>query len=105
MPDVYYNPENYGLQIIGDVDWMQGESYEYWLSVVWVDEDGQLYYDSDSGCSCYTPFDEVQKDDLTKVNFFELVDIIRGEQMNHSQPEQYEEEIVELFTRIRLHFS
>lgn len=56
-PDPYYNPEEFGLTIIGTMEWHLA-SYEYDMTVVWQDAEGKLYWASDSGCSCPSPFEE-----------------------------------------------
>lgn len=51
----YYSPEACGLEIFESVD--TGGSYEYNMFVVWKKlDDGSLWWDTDSGCSCPTPF-------------------------------------------------
>jgi hypothetical protein len=58
LDDVYYNPEKFGLTIIGDVD--TAGSYEFYMLAVWQrDEDGALFWQTDSGCSCPSPFEDV----------------------------------------------
>lgn len=67
MSNVYYDPENFGLKILGEIDFSSG-SYEFDVSVVWADvETGALYYADDSGCSCPAPFEDTGRNDLTKV--------------------------------------
>lgn len=68
----YYSPEKHGLEVVGSVDYLSG-SYEFDLLVVWKDAEGQLYYDTDSGCSCPSPFEGVRRDDLTKATKHEAV--------------------------------
>ena len=66
MKNIYYNPEAFGLQIIGDVD--VADSYEFDMLVVFKDtETNKLYYATDSGCSCPTPFEDHRKEDLTEI--------------------------------------
>lgn len=61
----YYDPEKFGLQIIGEVDYSSG-SYEFDLTVVWRDmTSGRLLYADDSGCSCPSPFDQHGIDTMT----------------------------------------
>lgn len=57
MPDVYYNPEKFGLTIIGEANDLDA-SYSFDMFTVWRDEAGQLYYASDEGCSCPSPFED-----------------------------------------------
>lgn len=53
----YYNPEACGLTQIGVAD--EDLCYEFNTLVVWRDnESGDLYWSSDSGCSCPTPFED-----------------------------------------------
>lgn len=64
----YYNPEKYGLTLIGEVSWIP-ESYEYDLLVVWKDnKTGQILFAQDDGCSCYVAFEETTKKHLHKMN-------------------------------------
>jgi len=52
----YYSPEKCGLQIFEYID--TAGSYEFDIFCIWEKLDtGDLYYDSDSGCSCPSPFD------------------------------------------------
>lgn len=66
-PDVYYQPEHFGLTIVGsisdpDADWSFDEF------VVWQHSDGRLFYGSDSGCSCPSPFEDFHSlEDLTEI--------------------------------------
>lgn len=58
MPDPYYHPEQFGLTTIGEVNW-DDESYRFDLTAVWRDASGALYWASDSGCSCPSPFEDI----------------------------------------------
>lgn len=52
----YYSPEKCGLEIFEDID--TAGSYEYDMIVIWKRlSDNTLWWDSDSGCSCPSPFD------------------------------------------------
>jgi hypothetical protein len=52
----YQNPEKYGLESVGTVDW--GGNYEFDMIVVWKRlEDGALLWAQDAGCSCSAPFE------------------------------------------------
>ena len=52
----YYYPEKCGLEIFESID--TAGSYEYDMFVIWKKlDDGTLWWDSDSGCSCPVPFD------------------------------------------------
>lgn len=66
MSNLYYNPTDYGLTILAQVD--LGYGYDYDLYVVFQDtRTGQLYTAHDSGCSCPSPFDGFGLPDLTPV--------------------------------------
>lgn len=70
--DVYSSPEKHGLTTVGSVDWCD-EPYEFDMTVVWQDEDGEFYWGSDSGCSCPSPFEEfLSKDALASGTFHEM---------------------------------
>lgn len=65
--NVYYSPEKFGLEIIGslcdpDACWSFDDL------IVWKHEDGRLFYATDSGCSCPSPFEDFKGiDDLTEI--------------------------------------
>lgn len=56
--DVYHQPEAFGLEVVTQM----GDSEARWsfdLLVLWRrTEDGKLFWGSDSGCSCPSPFEE-----------------------------------------------
>lgn len=58
MPNVYYSPEEFGLEIVGVAD-DPDVCYEFSTFVVWQDKAGQLYFADDSGCSCPCPFEDL----------------------------------------------
>ncbi|QIN94148.1 hypothetical protein PP459_gp085 [Streptomyces phage Wakanda] len=59
-PDPYYNPEAFGLELVGSIDW-DYEDYSFNLTAVWKAKRGEYYIGDDSGCSCPSPFEEVTK--------------------------------------------
>lgn len=64
MSDIYYEPANYGLETIGEIDWSSG-CYEFDLTVVWRRIlDGAFVYAEDSGCSCPGKFEDTTPSDL-----------------------------------------
>lgn len=65
-PDVYYNPEKFGLTIVETFDFSDGY-YQFDYLAVWKDEAGNLFYAEDSGCSCPSPFESMGLPDLTRV--------------------------------------
>lgn len=51
----YYSPEKCGLEIFEEID--TAGSYEFDMFVIWRKlDDNTLWYDTDSGCSCPSPF-------------------------------------------------
>lgn len=58
-PDVYYQPEHFGLTQVAEIDYSTG-SYEFDLRVIWRHEGGALYTARDAGCSCPSPFEDYQ---------------------------------------------
>lgn len=82
-PDVYYQPEHFGLTEVASMEW-HIPCYDFDLTVVWTDAEGKLYWASDSGCSCPSPFEEYTSlDDLDTGSVVELMAEIR---------DRYEEE-------------
>lgn len=61
--NVYSTPEEYGLEPVGEIEW--GDAcYSFNLTVVWVDAADRFWFAEDAGCSCPTPFDELDLRDL-----------------------------------------
>lgn len=58
MSNVYYNPGEFGLTTVGEID--AGGGYEFDTFAVWQDNGtGRLWYAEDSGCSCPSPFEDI----------------------------------------------
>lgn len=57
MKNVYYDPEAFGLEIVGQFDWSLPD-WSFDMCVVW-NQDGKYWIGNDSGCSCPAPFEEV----------------------------------------------
>lgn len=65
--DVYYQPEKFGLTLLDEIDDPQA-CYSFDILAVWQHEDGRLFWASDSGCSCPSPFEDFTSlDDLTPI--------------------------------------
>ncbi len=61
MSNVYYNPEDFGLKVVAELDYNEG-GYEFDKRVVWRHkETGRLYTARDAGCSCPSPFEDYDK--------------------------------------------
>ncbi len=53
----YHSPENYGLEMVGNVNW-DSSDYGFDMIVVWrAKDDGRFLWAADAGCSCPTPFE------------------------------------------------
>lgn len=72
MSDPYNSPEKFNLEIVFVAD--NGGSYEFDMFVVWKDTNGALYYATDSGCSCPSPFEWLE--DLADLSPASKADII-----------------------------
>lgn len=57
VKDVYYQPEAFDLTPVGEIEWDE-ESYQFFITAVWLHADGTIYYADDSGCSCPAPFED-----------------------------------------------
>lgn len=58
--NVYYNPEQFGLTKVAELEYSDG-CYQFDTRVVWKSKDGRLWTARDSGCSCPSPFESTQE--------------------------------------------
>jgi len=56
-PDAYYQPESFGLTMVHEIDGPDA-CYSFDMFVLWRHADGRLFYATDSGCSCPSPFED-----------------------------------------------
>lgn len=56
-PDVYHQPEHFGLENIGTIEWREAD-YEFDMTIVLKKKRGEYYLACDSGCSCPAPFED-----------------------------------------------
>lgn len=57
MNDVYNYPEKFGLELLGSIDDPNAD-WDFDIFALWRHkETGVVYYGSDSGCSCPSPFE------------------------------------------------
>lgn len=64
----YYSPESCELEIFFEID-IAG-SYEFDKFVIWKDKNNELFWDTDSGCSCPSPFDPSEdRHDLKLIDY------------------------------------
>lgn len=74
--NVYYDHEKLGLEKVGELE--AGGSYEFDTFCVWRD-DKAVYYATDGGCSCPTPFENYDGvESLTRVDRSSLKGAIRA---------------------------
>lgn len=57
-PDIYYNPDTFGLTPVTEIEW-DNECYQFNITAVW-EKDGEFWMASDSGCSCPSPFENFE---------------------------------------------
>lgn len=55
----YYSPEGWGLATVAEFDKSDG-CYQFDLVVIWKTKEGQLLIGTDWGCSCPSPFENVE---------------------------------------------
>lgn len=73
--NIYYDPEKFGLKIFEHIE-DDHASYSFDDFVIWERlEDGKLFYGTDSGCSCPSPFEDQGLSDLTPVTTLEQLEI------------------------------
>jgi hypothetical protein len=64
--NLYYSPEKSGFSTFADLD--TADSYEFDIFLILKrDSDNRLFYVTDSGCSCPTPFEWVEIKDLNEI--------------------------------------
>lgn len=78
-PDVYYQPEKFGLTPVAEIDYSSG-SYEFHIRVVWRHSSGLILTARDAGCSCPSPFEDVTS--LEDTELFDY-DVIEAEVASH----------------------
>lgn len=58
MYDITYEPQKYGVKLITDVG--DGGGYDWDCFTVWKSIEGNTFYwGADSGCSCTSPFEDL----------------------------------------------
>lgn len=56
--NIYYNPQDFGLEVVGDIERSDG-CYQFDMVVVWKQARGKYWIGQDSGCSCPSPFEDI----------------------------------------------
>lgn len=105
--DVYYDPQKFGLTLVGEVDFI--ECYEYDIVALWRHEDGTHYWGASSGCSCNSPFDEYDSTDkLETGTFFDFERFLNNYFENHSYQSDnpvYHVRVVDLIAKAMTSFK
>lgn len=102
---MYYNPQDYGLEVLGEIERSDG-CYQFDMLVVWRESRGQYWIGEDSGCSCPSPFEN-----LTELNELDgpynkkglksrLTWIMDNDQYSYLSKAEYAREISEILSRI-----
>ena len=81
MNNIYYSPEDHGLKVMWQIE--KEPEYDFDMTIVWKRiSDGALFWASDSGCSCPSPFEDYSGigdlTPLTQATFGELESHVRG---------------------------
>lgn len=87
QPDVYYQPERFGLTPVAEIDYSSG-MYEFHLRIVWRHSSGLLLTARDAGCSCPSPFEDLTS--LEQVDIFDY-DEIEAEVAQHTHRPKWAE--------------
>lgn len=87
MSDPYYNPEHFGLKTVGEISW-HAEAYSFDLTVVWRDKSGTLYWASDSGCSCPSPFESHHLGNLETGTVYDLHEYLANRVLEYDEYDQ-----------------
>ncbi len=67
MKNIYSDPSDFGMTLVGEAELSDG-SYQFDMTLVLTDGES-FYYVQDSGCSCPMPFEDVTGiDGLTKID-------------------------------------
>lgn len=56
--NIYYNPEAFGLELVGAFEWTE-PSWSFDTLAVWKERRGRYWIGEDSGCSCPSPFEDI----------------------------------------------
>jgi len=79
--NVYYYPENVGLTVVGHLE-EDNMDYMFHILGVWKDDEGNMYWEVDSGCSCPQPFEDSffngADDHNLETDLNDLLDTIQG---------------------------
>lgn len=101
MSNIYYNPEDFGLEVIAEIEYSSA-SYEFDTRVVWRQiSTRKLFTARDSGCSCPIPFEDYNLDNIDPVDYQILraeVDGVLSQKYSYITPEQAQEFLAKVWT-------
>lgn len=58
MGNIYYDPQAFGLEVVGEFEWTE-PCWSFDTLAVWKQKRGQYWIGQDAGCSCPSPFEDV----------------------------------------------
>lgn len=94
---IYYSPESFGVECVGQVDW--GAMDQFDLTAVWVDEQKTLYWADDAGCSCVTRFESVESLEDLRAGTLQQLAAHLLKRCDHSKEPDARADVVELLGR------
>jgi hypothetical protein len=85
--NIHYNPEHFGLEAFGTIDW-PADDWGFDITAVWRRaQDGVFLATTDSGYSCPTPFEDVTLDTLTVIGSLDQFQVYCDEQGSGRTPQ------------------
>ena len=98
--NVYYSPEKFGLEEVGQIEWSEPD-YSFDTTVVWKDEEGNFYQARDSGCSCPSPFEDLTREELKPETVDEICAGLQAELEDSYSKDYASAQVFELISRLR----
>lgn len=100
--NVYYSPEKWGMSIFDQID--TAGAWEFDMFVIWEkDDDNTLWYATDSGCSCPTPFENIESmkdlDQITTDTLYNFEQALK----NHTNIST--EDYKKMYNSVKLHLK
>lgn len=100
--NIYYNPEKWGMSIFDQID--TAGSYEFDMFVIWEkDDDKTLWYATDSGCSCPTPFENINS--MSDLNQITTDTLYNFEQALKNHTRISTEDYKNMYNSVKLHLK
>jgi hypothetical protein len=59
MNNIYYSPQDFGLELVGTMEWSE-PNYSFDMLAVWKEKRGRFWIGQDAGCSCPSPFEDIR---------------------------------------------